>query len=73
MAQQDETRKDATEIQAEDARTGLADLLNRVGFSGETFVITRYGKPIAALIPMRDFDALAPVAPADTTSMERVD
>lgn len=39
------------QMTAEDARRNFADLLNRVGFQGESILITRHGKPIAKLVP----------------------
>lgn len=65
MDEPNEGRKEPTEVQAEDARVGLADLLNRVGFTDERFIITRYGKPIAALLPMSDFQSLTTANAAD--------
>lgn len=38
------------EIQASDAKTHLSQLLDDVE-RGETFVITRHGRPIARLVP----------------------
>jgi prevent-host-death family protein len=50
-----------TEIGAFDAKTHLAALLKRVE-GGESFVITRHGRPVAELGPLpgrhRDADAL---------------
>lgn len=40
------------QMTAEDARRQFADLLNRVGFQGESILITRHGKPIAKLVPV---------------------
>ena len=64
MPQQDEARKDAVEMQAEEVRTGLSDVLDRVRHDRERVIITRYGKPIAALVPMSDFESLAPASAA---------
>lgn len=41
-----------TEIAARDARDNWADLLDRVQWRDERFVITRNGKPIAQLTPL---------------------
>jgi prevent-host-death family protein len=68
MAKPNEGRKEPTEVQAEDARVGFADLLNRVGFSDERFIITRYGKPIAALLPMGDFESLPSPSPDEVAA-----
>ena len=41
-----------SEIGAFDAKTRLPQLLQRVE-EGERFVITRYGRPVAELVPFR--------------------
>ena len=44
-----------------DAREGLADLVNRATYAGERVVLTRRGRPIAAIISAQDlafFEAL---------------
>ncbi|NBC34466.1 MAG: type II toxin-antitoxin system prevent-host-death family antitoxin [Alphaproteobacteria bacterium] len=43
------------EIQADDATTDLAALLEAVA-EGETLVITRGGSPVARLVPEEDYD-----------------
>lgn len=40
------------------ARAELAELVNRVGYSGERILLTRHGKPLAALVPVEDLEAL---------------
>jgi prevent-host-death family protein len=35
----------------EDARAKFGDLVDRARLAGETTVITRYGKPVAAIVP----------------------
>lgn len=37
-----------------DARSGLAELLNRVAYGKERLVITRHGREVAALVPIED-------------------
>lgn len=37
-----------------DARSDLADLLNRVAYGKERLVITRHGRELAALVPIED-------------------
>ena len=44
------------EIGASEAKTNLPQLLKRVQ-AGESFVITRHGRPVAELIPFRMHDA----------------
>lgn len=39
-------------IAAEVARRQFGDLLNRIGYLGERFTITRNGKPVATLAPI---------------------
>ena len=46
------------QIGAKDARAKFAELLGRVGFGREEFVIERSGKPMAALIPMEVYEQL---------------
>lgn len=43
---------EGTPMKAEDVRAQLSELLNRVAFSREQFVITRHGKPVARLVPV---------------------
>ena len=40
-----------TRITATDLAKGLSDVLNRVRYQGEKFVIERNGEPVAALVP----------------------
>ena len=46
------TRAPVVGMTAEEARRKFADLLNEVGFQGESILITRHGKPIAKLVPV---------------------
>lgn len=57
---ENESKEYDKQASTEDARRSFGDLVNRVGFGGERIVITRHGKPIAALVSMKDFDTLAP-------------
>jgi len=47
-----------TEVGAYEAKTHLADLLERVQ-RGERFVITKHGRPVAELVPTSAVDAQA--------------
>jgi len=47
-----------TEVGAYEAKTHLADLLERVQ-RGERFVITKHGRPVAELVPTSVVDAQA--------------
>jgi prevent-host-death family protein len=46
------------EVPVTQARADLAELVSRVGYTGERIVLTRHGKPLAALVPMDDLEAL---------------
>lgn len=48
----------AYEVPVTQARAEFADLVNRVAYGGERVVVTRHGKPIAALVPPSDLDRL---------------
>ncbi len=52
---------------AEEARRQLAELLNRVQWRGERVVITRNGKPAAAIVPL---DVRAAVKLTDSNPSE---
>lgn len=41
-----------TLIPSREARDRIAELLNRVAWRDETFVLTRHGKPVAKLAPV---------------------
>ncbi|WP_282692180.1 type II toxin-antitoxin system Phd/YefM family antitoxin [Streptomyces sp. CC208A] len=46
------------EIPVTQARAELADLINRVVYGGERVVVTRHGKPLAALVSAADLERL---------------
>ncbi|MBD9730285.1 type II toxin-antitoxin system Phd/YefM family antitoxin [Streptomyces sp. H28] len=48
----------AYEIPVTQARAELADLTNRVVYGGERVVLTRHGKPLAALVSADDLRRL---------------
>ncbi len=50
----------AREIPVTQARAELAELVNRVGYGGERVVLTRHGRPLAALVPAADLEVLEP-------------
>jgi prevent-host-death family protein len=58
MADGTAERKEETEIGAEAARIGLTELMGRAAFAGERFILTRNGKPAAALVPIKDLERL---------------
>lgn len=50
-----------TRLTASKARTGFADVLNRVAYGGERIVLHRRGKDLAALIPIEEYERLQKV------------
>jgi len=45
-------------ISTADARKKLSNIMNRVAFGKETFVLTRRGEALAALVPVEDLNLL---------------
>jgi prevent-host-death family protein len=43
-----------TAVSVAEARSDLAELLNRVAYGKERLVITRHGRELAALVPVED-------------------
>jgi prevent-host-death family protein len=41
-----------------EAREELASIVNRVAYSGEHVRLTRHGKPVAAVVPIKDVEFL---------------
>lgn len=58
MADQDPSGKGEVEVGADVARRDLTDLMGSAAFLGKRFVLTRNGKRVAALIPMKDLERL---------------
>jgi prevent-host-death family protein len=50
------------EIPVTQARAELAELVNRVAYSGERVVLTRHGRPLAALVSSDDHEQLEALA-----------
>ena len=48
----------AHEVPVTQARSELADLVNRVVYGGERVVLTRHGRPVAALVAAADLELL---------------
>jgi prevent-host-death family protein len=46
------------EVPVTQARADLAELVSRVGYSGERILLTRHGKALAALVPISDLEEL---------------
>ncbi len=47
-----------TRIAASDARTGFAEIVNKVAFGGERIRLHRHGKDVAAIVPVEDLQLL---------------
>lgn len=47
-----------TTVSSVEARDSLSELLNRAAFGKERLVLTRRGKPVAALIPLEDLELI---------------
>jgi prevent-host-death family protein len=45
-------------ITTADARKKFANIINRVAYSDESFVLTRRGEPIAAIVSMKELKML---------------
>lgn len=59
MVESDERRKvERVEVAADVLRLAFSDFVSRAGFGRERFVLTRYGKPVAALISVADLEKL---------------
>ncbi len=52
-----------------EARARLADLANRVVYGGERVVLTRHGRPFAALISAGDLELLGPPEVGDDVTV----
>lgn len=46
------------EVPVTQARIELADLVNRVAYTGERVALTRHGRPLAGLVPVDDLRRL---------------
>lgn len=66
MANDEAKPEDATETEAgiglELARSMLGELALRAGYGNERIILTRKGKPIAALVGLKDLERLPPIA-----------
>lgn len=75
MRRQDKYKGTAPEISATDLRPRLTEVLGRVK-AGERYVITQYGYPLAALIPMPEYWRLSrgsvDVSPSGSSLMKRI-
>ncbi len=58
MTENATTDKGAIEVTMDELRADLPGAINRAGFGRERLVITRNGRQIASLVPMRDLERL---------------
>ena len=54
------------------ARAEFADLVNRVVYGSERIVVTRHGKPIAAIVPAEDLARLEELDQPDAGTVIRI-
>lgn len=45
-------------VSAVEFRQGVSAVLSRVEYGGERVAVTRHGKPVAAMVPLEDLEAL---------------
>lgn len=45
-------------VSATEARENLSEILSRTQYSDERTILTRHGKPVAALVSIRDLEAM---------------
>jgi len=57
-------------ISSRDVRQQLADLLNRVLYANEHFLISKHGKPVAAIISIEELELLKRVMSEGLESKE---
>lgn len=65
MATANDDRKttgEPTEITSEEGKQRFGEYIARAGFGDERIVVTKHGKPVAAIIGMKDLAALEAVA-----------
>ena len=43
-----------TEITSEKLRRSISDTLKRVGYGGESFIVTTHGRPVAKIVPVEE-------------------
>jgi len=43
-------------VSSEEVRDGLGELINRVAYGGERVMVTRRGKPVAAIVSKEDLE-----------------
>ena len=46
-------------ITTAEARKNLAEIVNRAAYGGESFVVTRHGKELVAIVPVAELSLMA--------------
>lgn len=46
------------EFTVEECRLVIGELVTRAGYGNERLIVTRYGKPVAAIVPLTDLAKL---------------
>ncbi|WP_106213478.1 type II toxin-antitoxin system Phd/YefM family antitoxin [Kineococcus rhizosphaerae] len=49
-----------------EARAALSDLVSRVSYAGDRILLTRHGKPVAALISMAEYERVVDTLGAES-------
>jgi prevent-host-death family protein len=62
----------AHEVPVTQARAEFADLVNRVVYGGERVVVTRHGKPLAALVSADDLERLEQLDRSEQATIVRL-
>lgn len=60
----------AKRLSASEARQQFAELINRTAYKGERFVVQRRKKPVAAVIPIEEFDFLEKMIEARENALD---
>jgi prevent-host-death family protein len=60
--------RDSLRLNTADLRARIADTVNRVAYGRERVVLTRRGRPLAALVPIEDLETLERVKTQTTRS-----
>ena len=57
-----QSRSSVNKINAMKVRQSLGEILNEVYYRGDTFIVERDGKPLAALVPLSQLEALQKIS-----------
>lgn len=52
------------ELSSEELRRSVSETLKRVAYTGQEFIVTLYGKPVARVVPLTDGEKSKKVRPA---------